>query len=214
MQAERQQGFTLIELLVTLVIGMVLLLALGASLTAITRSQQLVDDYEQIQETLRFTTAVMSRGLRSSQGILETSSTGQETSDNRLVIQRSATTDNQRTACNGALKDEDFEEIYSITEQGRLLCTVVASQSSPPVTLAYGLESLDFECMLYDATEERDFSDSGDLQNCGSVNADEFDRVIAVRININLDSAEMKRLGADVEHSFIVTLRNHLNSLR
>lgn len=66
---QQQQGLSLIEMLITALLGALILLAVGTSMSAITRTQTTIQDYEQVQDTLRFTTAFMGRKLRTAQGV-------------------------------------------------------------------------------------------------------------------------------------------------
>lgn len=203
----KQCGFTLIELLVTLLLASVLLLALGASMSAITRSQSLVDDYEEIQETLRFTTAILSRGLRSAKYLIE------DTEDSQLELKRTARQDSDdnyiTTACNGQKPDNGFIEVYKLSGS-KLQCEVKEADISTPspnwvneVTLAYGIKEIEFLCMPYDESSERDFLN---LVDC----SDDPKNVIAVKTTITFDKDELKQIDREISHSFVTTLRTRL----
>lgn len=66
---QQQQGLSLVEMLITVLLGALILLAVGTSMSAITRTQATIQGYEQVQDTLRFTTAFMGRSLRTAQEV-------------------------------------------------------------------------------------------------------------------------------------------------
>lgn len=202
----QQKGFSLIEMLVTLLLGAILMLALANTMSAVSRSQGLIDDYERIQETLRFTTSIISRSLRTAEHLTSA------TNNNQLVVKREG--DGERVACNGEKpkdsSDPDnkviFHEIYSLNGSN-LQCVVEAESGNPAwegaVTLAYGIQSLGFACMPYHANDERDFStnlpctiDQGNI--------------VAVQVSITFNTSEFIQLKDSYTHSFVTTLRTRL----
>ncbi|MDR9468853.1 prepilin-type N-terminal cleavage/methylation domain-containing protein [Marinospirillum sp.] len=208
---QANQGFSLVEMLVALALGALMMAGIASSFTAITQAQQLTRDYEQVQETLRFTTAMISRSLRTAEHLANT------TDNTQLVIQREG--DGERVACNGQKPSSDFDEIYSLIGSD-LQCEVVANSGSSSwegtVILAYGIENIGLECMTFDNIDERNFrlasaSPPGQLVGCGDSGLNHSE-VIAVQITIKFDTTEFMQLEGYPSHTFTATLRSHLRT--
>lgn len=191
----RQEGFTLIELLVAMAIGAMLMSALGATVSAISRSQTLIRDYENIQETLRFTTILMTRSLRSAQKVK--SLTGTEVA---VELNGSA------PSCLGTYQNGDTWAERYFLQGGNLRCEVDGNDSE---VIAFGVESMQLDCVDYEESKNG-VSEFGNM-NCEGATADQ---VIALRIRLTLNAAEMNQINTSFEHYFTVALKNRLDSLR
>lgn len=195
---ESQQGFTLVELLVVMAIGALLLTAIVTSFSAILQTQSRVQGYEEVQETLRFTTALMTQSLRRAEVT--------EVSDTSLTIKRTSAGSTRDCLGNEVENNEyDWEETF--TTVGRTLVCEVDGDHLPDVVsevVAYEVESLSFQCAPYINTAPAVFDACGNFS--GAVH-----RIIAVQINIEL-SLDATQTGLnDFEHIFTITLRRYLN---
>lgn len=206
----RHQGFTLIEMLVALALGALMMAGIAASFSAITQTQNLTRDYEQIQETLRFTTSLISRSLRTADMLVHDPTENAPTDTNQFSVQRIG--DNERRSCNGQTPDTDtefYETYYQPTGSNQLACRVSSTDGSSPdwagtEVIAYGIENFSLQCLLYD--------DSDELTEAEYVSCDGVvhDAVIAVKITLQFDAGEFARLESYPNHIFTATLRSRL----
>lgn len=201
-----QHGFTLVELLVVMAIGALLLTAIVTSFSAILQTQSRVQAYDDLQDTLRFTTALMTRSLRSADRVLEAT-------PSRLVIQRS--TERNTRDCLGhevAPDDEVLEWEETFERSGnRLVCSVEGEHLNNGVEteiLAYAVSELNFSCAPYNTAGQTPLdSFNADYVPCSDF-SDEEERIIAVRARLRINFLDQE----EFTHHFTVTLRRHLNA--
>src|SRR5690554_7960495 len=72
-----QQGFTLVEQLIALALGALLMAGIATSVSAITRAQNLTQDYGNLHESLSFVTSSLARSTRNAEKVNATSSNTQ-----------------------------------------------------------------------------------------------------------------------------------------
>lgn len=207
-----QQGFTLIELLVALAIGALLLAGLASSMAAITQAQNLTRDYEQVQETLRFTTNLISRSLRTADELVNDAANHAATTNNQLSVKRVGAAD--RLACNGEVPDADvefYETYFQPANTNHLACRVASTDGSTPSwvgteIIAYGISTFQLSCLTYDNAAVRM---KGDFVSCVGVSHQD---VIATRVTLSFDNTAFKRLDSYPDHIFTATLRSNLRT--
>lgn len=210
MSNNRQQGFTLIELLVALAIGAMLLMGIGSSIAAITQAQNLTRDYEQIQETLRFTTSLISRSLRTAVELTNDMANDAATTNSQFSVERTA--EAGRLACNGEEPDANFYETYfQPANTNQLACRVASTDIVNPnpswattEIIAYGISAIQLSCLIYYHEDPRM---EDDYDPCAGVSHDE---VVSIRVIISFDNTAFKRLNSYTDHIFTSTLRSHL----
>lgn len=208
MISKQQQGFTLIELLVALAIGALLLMGIGSSIAAITQAQNLTRDYEQVQETLRFTTNLISRSLRTADKLVNETAASAVTTNSQFSVKRSA--EDGRHACNGEEPDADFYETYfQPANTNQLACRVASANGSSPdwegtEIIAYGISDFAVKCLIYDNSAQQM---KGDYDPCSGVS---HENVVAIRVTLSFDNTAFKRLDGYPDHVFTATLRSRL----
>lgn len=211
-----QKGFTLIELLISLGIGALFLAGLASSMAAIAHAQNLTRDYEQVQETLRFTTRLMARSLRTADNLDIKPAAISVASTKHFTVKREAKSD--LVVCNGKLvpAPAKFHETYYQPDgTNKLVCQVTNIEASSvnwegAETIAYGIDGFELECLGYDSKEQLTQTD---YKSCESVTITELNKVIAVKITLKFDAAEFKALTHHPEHIFTVALRTNLMNL-
>lgn len=210
MTHQQQQGFTLIELLVALAIGALLLMGIGSSIAAITQAQNLTRDYEQVQETLRFTTSLISRSLRTADELVNDTANDAATTNSQFSVERTA--EAGRLACNGEEPDADFYETYfQPANTNQLACRVASANGSSPdwegtEIIAYGVSDFAVKCLIYDQTDQQM---RGNYDPCSGVSHDE---VVAIRVTLSFDNTAFKRLDGYPDHVFTATLHGYLQN--
>uniref|UniRef100_UPI003A84418F PilW family protein n=1 Tax=Marinospirillum sp. TaxID=2183934 RepID=UPI003A84418F len=60
---DQQLGLGLVEMLVTALIGGILLVSIATAISAMTQTQNRIDEYERLQESLRFVIHLAGRSL-------------------------------------------------------------------------------------------------------------------------------------------------------
>lgn len=207
-RTQKQQGFTLVELLVAMAIGALLLMGIASSIAAITQAQNLTRDYEQVQETLRFTTTLISRSLRTAEELVNETTSNAATTNNQLSLKRNPSPG--RLACNGEEPDADFYETYfQPANTSQLACRVASTDSSTPSwegeeIIAYGISNFSVKCLIYDHSKQLM---KDDYDPCAGVS---HDRVAAIRITVSFDNTTFKKLNTYPDHVFTATLRSRL----
>ncbi|MBE0505726.1 MAG: prepilin-type N-terminal cleavage/methylation domain-containing protein [Marinospirillum sp.] len=201
MSNNRQQGFTLIELLVALAIGALLLMGIASSIAAITQAQNLTRDYEQVQETLRFTTSLISRSLRTAEVLANDTANNATTTNNQLSVKRMGAAG--RLSCIGEEPSEGvefFETYYQPAGTNHLACRVGATTE----IIAYDISSFELKCLIYHHVDQQMLAHYEDC--AGATHAE----VIAVRVKLAFDATEFRRLEGYSDHVFTATLRSRL----
>ncbi|WP_404420082.1 type II secretion system protein J [Marinospirillum sp.] len=207
---QTNHGFSLVEMLVALALGALMMAGIASSFTAITQAQQLTRDYEQVQETLRFTTSLISRSLRTAEKLVDETGVA-ETSNNRFSVERENAAD--RRSCNGQTPTENFYETYYLdTASNQLVCRVSSTNGSNPdwagqEVIAYGIESFNLKCVLYDPRREIT-EDDNDYGPCSGIT--DHAEVIALKVTLEFDTGEFMQLESYPNHTFTATLRSHL----
>ncbi|SFC37463.1 prepilin-type N-terminal cleavage/methylation domain-containing protein [Marinospirillum celere] len=203
-----QQGFTLIEMLVALALGALMMTGIAASFSAMTQTQSLTRDYEQIQETLRFTTSLISRSLRTAEELVNEPDDNAPTDANQFSVRRVG--DDERRSCNGQTPDAEFyETYYQPAGTNQLACRVSRVEGTQQSwegeeVIAYGISSFNLTCLAYSHEDEQR---NTDYDACSDVDPAQ---VIAVKFMLTFDSSEFRRLESYPEHRFIATLRSRL----
>ncbi|WP_114417331.1 PilW family protein [Marinospirillum perlucidum] len=202
-----QQGFTLVEMLIALGLGALLMAGLASSMGAITRSQSLAQDYEQVQETLRFTTSLMSRSLRTAEELVNITGVA-ETTANQFSVLRQNTSD--RYSCNGDQPTGPFyETYYRVAASNQLVCLVTAEDGGTydwegSEILARGISGFSLTCLEYDASGEQV---AADYEACTGVT---HSSVIALDLSLSFAASYFNELDAYPNHGFVATLRSRL----
>jgi len=206
----QQRGFSLVEMLVALALGALMMAGIASSFSAITQAQQLTRDYEQVQETLRFTTSLISRSLRTAEKLVDKPADNAPTDNNQFSVLRQGRHD--RRSCNGQtpLPEEVlFYETYYLNDSNQLVCEVTRESGGPQdwegsEVIAYGIESFSLECLEYSDTDE--LTESDYVACDGATHAE----VIALKITLEFDTGEFMRLESYPDHTFTATLRSRL----
>lgn len=112
-KAKKAQGFTLIELLIALVIGSILIAAIGMAYVAVSQTIKTSKQLENAQEVLRYSSEVFNRSLKQtlSAPLVNPNNNG------LTVIQ----TSEGATACDGSNPAVPFSEVYTFVSPN-LIC--------------------------------------------------------------------------------------------
>lgn len=195
MNKAKQQGFTLIEQLIVLALGALLMAGIASSVSAITRAQNLTQDYGDLQETLSFITATLTRSARAADDV------NIATKNHQFSISTKANNEEKRKSCLAEEMTETYTETYSLVGNN-LVCEVALGADSTTTkkseVLVFGVSHLNFECAEYQPSEEVEF------KKCEEV---PLDKVIAVRTNLTLEKNNFLETKQDFEYSATTYLR-------
>lgn len=190
-----QQGFTLIEQLITLALGALLMAGIASSVIAITKTQNLTRDYGNLQETLSFVTATLTRSARTAKEITTNINTNQISFEQEKEIQ----------SCLASKHDKKYYETYLI-ENSNLVCKVKEVGGNPAIeiseVLVFGLVDFYFKCALFNKDRPVEFIDCKDF---------DVSEVIAVKFNLKLDKKQLLEIEKDFDYSYVAYLRNKNN---
>lgn len=191
----KQEGFTLIEQLITLALGALLMAGIATSVSAITRAQNLTQDYGNLHESLSFITSSLARSTRGAEEVNATSSNAQ------LSIKINSNADRETQSCLAKKMQQNFTETYSLVDNN-LVCEVEyvtgGSTVSYSEVIAFGVKDLSFECAK--STDKLI-----EFKACEEV---VLDYVIAVRAELILDKKEFLEIEKDFEYNSTFYLRS------
>lgn len=198
---DQQLGLGLVEMLVTALIGGILLVSIATAISAMTQTQNRIDEYERLQESLRFVIHLAGRSLRTAEELIEAQ-------DNHLTIQRRAEK-NGVLACTGKemSRGKKWTERFAL-EQGQLRCRVEQTGYAVTTeTLAYDLAELGWRYAVYNVENEAQW-----------VSADEITdptAVIGVQMMIQfaesaVQQANRQHQPALLHHQRVLVLRHAL----
>lgn len=199
----KQEGFTLIEQLITLALGALLMAGIATSVSAITRAQNLTQDYGNLHESLSFITSSLARSTRGAENVNATSSNTQ------LSIIKTSSPKKATQSCLAKKMQQNFTETYSLVDNN-LVCEVEYATGGSTVNqsevIAFGVKDLSFECAEYKAKEEVDFKECEETT---------LGKVIAVRVELILDKNEFLEIEKDFEYNSTFYLRSkHDNKIK
>lgn len=194
----KEQGFTLIEQLIALALGALLMAGIATSVSAITRAQNLTQDYGNLHESLSFITSSLARSTRGAEKVNATSSNAQ------LSITINSNADRETQSCLAKKMQQNFTETYSLVDNN-LVCEVEYATGGSTVNqsevIAFGINSLSFDCAVFD---ENDKDKKVEFEPCEEVLLAD---VIAVRANLILDRNKFLEIKQDFEYSATTYLR-------
>lgn len=195
-----QKGFTLVEQLITLALGALLMAGIATSVSAITRAQNLTQDYGNLQESLGFITSTQRRSARHAEAV----KTG---SNNKLLsFEIKPSSGKEIKSCLAKGMQQNFTETYSLVDNN-LVCEVEHAAGGSTIqseVIAFGVKNLSFECAEYKEEVEVEF------KACEETT---LGKVIAVRAEITLDKKEFLEIEKDFNYSTTVYMRLKHNNL-
>lgn len=195
----KQEGFTLIEQLITLALGALLMAGIATSVSAITRAQNLTQDYGNLYESLSFITSSLARSTRGAEKVNATSSNTQ------LSITINSNADRKTQSCLAKKMQQNFTETYSLVGNN-LVCEVEYATGGSTVNqsevIAFGVKDLSFECA-------ESVSGTDKLIEFKACEETTLDKVIAVRVELILDKNEFLEIEKDFEYNSTYYLRSN-----
>ena len=194
----KQEGFTLVELLITLALGALLMAGIATSVSAITRVQNLTQDYGNLYESLSFIASSLARSTRGAEKVNATSSNTQ------LSITINSNADRETQSCLAKKMQQNFTETYSLVDN-KLVCEVEYATGGSTVNqsevIAFGVKDLSFECA-------ESVSGTDKLIEFKACEETTLDEVIAVRVELILDKKEFLEIEKDFEYNSTFYLRS------
>ena len=194
----KQEGFTLIEQLITLALGALLMAGIATSVSAITRAQNLTQDYGNLYESLSFITSSLARSTRGAEKVNATSSNTQ------LSITINSNADRETQSCLAKKMQQNFTETYSLVDN-KLVCEVEYATGGSTVShsevIAFGVTKLNLECAKIEIGTDKLI----EFKACEEVVLAD---VIAVRAELILDKKEFLEIEKDFEYNSTFYLRS------
>src|SRR5690554_3332343 len=173
---------------------------IATSVSAITRAQNLTQDYGNLHESLSFITSSLARSTRNAEKVNATSSNTQ------LSITINSTADKKTQSCLAKKMQQRFTETYSLVDNN-LVCEVehtTGGSTAQSEVIAFGVKDLSFKC-----AEKASGTDN--LIEFKACEETTLGNVIAVRAGLVLDKTEFLEIEKDFNYSTTVYMRSKHN---